>query len=73
LSSRHSRGEEQGLIGSSLEAVKMHKENQVIESRAHNDIQRHRRLRATAGPGNGVVNIYSDETMDSLNSSSRGM
>jgi hypothetical protein len=58
-------GEEQGLIGSSLFAVKAHKENQVIEAVLNNDII------GTDVAGNGrtnnsSVNIYSDETMDSI-------
>ncbi|MCU1238476.1 MAG: peptidase [Candidatus Solibacter sp.] len=59
-------GEEQGLIGSSLQAVKAKKENQVIEAVLNNDIIG----TDTAGngrTGNGTVNVYSDETMDSVN------
>jgi Peptidase family M28 len=59
-------GEEQGLIGSSLQAVKAKKENQVIEAVLNNDIVG----TDTAGNGrmnNSAVNIYSDETMDSVN------
>jgi hypothetical protein len=59
-------GEEQGLIGSSLQAVKAHKENQVIEAVLNNDIIG----TDTSGNGrmgNGAVSIYSDETMDSVN------
>jgi hypothetical protein len=58
-------GEEQGLIGSSLQAVKARKENQVIEAVLNNDIIG----TDTAGNGrmsNSSVNIYSDETMDSI-------
>jgi hypothetical protein len=58
-------GEEQGLIGSSLQASKAKKENQVIEAVLNNDIIG----TDTAGngrTGNGAVNIYSDETMDSI-------
>jgi hypothetical protein len=58
-------GEEQGLIGSSLQAAKAHRENQVIEAVLNNDIV------GTDTSGNGrtgntSVSIYSDETMDSL-------
>jgi hypothetical protein len=58
-------GEEQGLIGSSLQAAKAKKENQVIEAVLNNDIIG----TDTAGNGrmgNGSVSVYSDETMDSI-------
>ncbi len=58
-------GEEQGLIGSSLQAAKAKKENQVIEAVLNNDIIG----TDTAGNGrmgNGTVSVYSDETMDSV-------
>jgi hypothetical protein len=57
-------GEEQGLIGSSLLAVRSHKENAVIEAVLNNDIIG----TDTAGNGrmgNTSVNVYSDESMDS--------
>jgi hypothetical protein len=58
-------GEEQGLIGSGLLAARSKKENQVIEAVLNNDII------GTDIAGNGrmsnnSVNVYSDETMDSL-------
>ena len=58
-------GEEQGLIGSSLLAAKSKKDNQVIEAVLNNDII------GTDVSGNGrmsnnSVNVYSDETMDSV-------
>src|SRR5262249_48153714 len=58
-------GEEQGLIGSSLEAVKAHKENTVIEAVLNNDII------GTDASGNGrtgntSVSIYSEELPDTL-------
>jgi hypothetical protein len=59
-------GEEQGLVGSSLQAVKEKKEGHVIEAVLNNDIIG----TDTAGNGrmsNSSVNIYSDETTDSLN------
>ena len=59
-------GEEQGLIGSSLQAVKAKKENQVIEAVLNNDIIG-TDVAGSGRMGNGVVNIYSDETMDSVN------
>jgi hypothetical protein len=57
-------GEEQGLIGSSLQAAKAHKENEAIEAVLNNDII------GTDTSGNGrfgntSVSVYSDETMDS--------
>ena len=58
-------GEEQGLIGSSLQAGKSKKENQIIEAVLNNDIIG----TEVAGNGrmnNGMVNVYSDETMDSV-------
>ncbi len=58
-------GEEQGLIGSSLQAVKAKKENQVIEAVLNNDIIG-TDMSGNGRMGNGVVNIYSDETMDSV-------
>ncbi|HLK66727.1 MAG TPA: M28 family peptidase [Bryobacteraceae bacterium] len=57
-------GEEQGLIGSSLQASKAHKENVAIEAVLNNDIIG----TDTAGNGrmsNTVVSVFSDETMDS--------
>jgi hypothetical protein len=59
-------GEEQGLIGSSLQAVKEKKENHVIEAVINSDIIG-TEVAGNGRTGNGVVNIYSDETMDSLN------
>jgi Peptidase family M28 len=58
-------GEEQGLIGSSLQAAKAKKENQVIEAVLNNDIVG-TDVAGNGRTGNGVVNIYSDETMDSV-------
>jgi len=57
-------GEEQGLIGSTLQAAKAHKENVAIEAVLNNDII------GTDTSGNGrfgntSVSVYSDETMDS--------
>jgi hypothetical protein len=57
-------GEEQGLIGSSLQAAKAHKENVAIEAVLNNDIV------GTDTSGNGrfgntSLSVYSDETMDS--------
>jgi hypothetical protein len=57
-------GEEQGLIGSNLQAAKAHKENVAIEAVLNNDII------GTDTSGNGrfgntSVSVYSDETMDS--------
>ena len=57
-------GEEQGLVGSSLQAAKAKKDNVVIEAVLNNDII------GTDTSGNGrfgntSVSVYSDETMDS--------
>ena len=57
-------GEEQGLVGSTLQAAKAHKENIIIEALLNNDII------GTDTSGNGrfgntSVSVYSDETMDS--------
>ncbi len=57
-------GEEQGLVGSTLQATKSKKENVAIEALLNNDII------GTDTSGNGrfgntSVNVYSDETMDS--------
>jgi hypothetical protein len=58
-------GEEQGLIGSTLLAARVKKENQVVEAVLNNDII------GTDVSGNGrmsnnSVNVFSDETADSV-------
>lgn len=58
-------GEEQGLIGSSLQAAKSKKENQEIEAVLNNDIIG-TEIAGNGRTGNSSVNIYSDETMDSI-------
>jgi hypothetical protein len=58
-------GEEQGLIGSSLQAVKAKKENQAIEAVLNNDIIG-TDVAGNGRMGNGMVNVYSDESMDSV-------
>ena len=58
-------GEEQGLIGSSLQAVKAKKENQAIEAVLNNDIIG-TDVAGNGRMGNGSVSVYSDETMDSV-------
>jgi hypothetical protein len=58
-------GEEQGLIGSSLEAAKAKKEGQAIEAVLNNDIIG-TDVAGNGRTGNGMVSVYSDETMDSL-------
>src|ERR1035438_1794346 len=58
-------GEEQGLIGSSLEAAKAKKEGQAIEAVLNNDIIG-TDVAGNGRAGNGTVSVYSDETMDSL-------
>ena len=59
-------GEEQGLVGSTLQAAKAKKENQVIEAVLNNDIVG-TDVAGNGRTGNSVINVYSDETMDSLN------
>jgi hypothetical protein len=57
-------GEEQGLIGSTLEAAKAKKENEGIEAVLNNDIIG----TEVSGNGridNGSLSVYSDEVMDS--------
>ena len=58
-------GEEQGLIGSALQAAKAKKENQVIEAVLNNDIIG-TDVAGNGRMGNGSVSVYSDETMDSV-------
>ena len=58
-------GEEQGLIGSALQAARSRKEDQVIEAVLNNDIIG-TDVSGNGRMGNGAVNVYSDETMDSI-------
>jgi len=58
-------GEEQGLVGSSLEAAKARKENLAIEAVLNNDIIG-TEVAGNGRTGNSSLNIYSDETMDSI-------
>jgi hypothetical protein len=58
-------GEEQGLIGSGLQAAKSKKENQVIEAVLNNDIIG-TDVAGNGRTGNSSLNVYSDETMDSV-------
>src|SRR5579883_92142 len=58
-------GEEQGLVGSTLEAAKAKKENQVIEAVLNNDIIGTDRA-GNGRIGNNAVSIFSDDNMDSL-------
>lgn len=58
-------GEEQGLIGSSLLAAKSRKENQAIEAVLNNDIIG-TEVSGNGRTGNTSVNVYSDESLDSL-------
>jgi len=57
-------GEEQGLVGSQLEAEKSHKENTIIEAVLNNDIIG-TEVSGTGRTGNTNVNVYSDESTDS--------
>ena len=59
-------GEEQGLVGSTLQAAKAKKESQVIEAVLNNDIVG-TDVAGNGRMGNSVINVYSDETMDSVN------
>jgi hypothetical protein len=58
-------GEEQGLIGSSLQAAKAKQEGQAIEAVLNNDIIG-TDVAGNGRTGNGTVSVYSDETMDSV-------
>src|ERR1035437_8847629 len=58
-------GEEHGLVGSGLQAAKAKKENHVIEAVLNNDIIG-TYIAGNGRMGNGSVNVYSDETMDSV-------
>jgi hypothetical protein len=58
-------GEEQGLIGSGLQAAKSKKENLVIEAVLNNDIIG-TEVAGNGRTGNSSLNVYSDETMDSV-------
>jgi len=57
-------GEEQGLIGSSLHAARARREGQVIEAVLNNDIIGGE-VSGNGRTGNGTLNVYSDEIMDS--------
>jgi hypothetical protein len=57
-------GEEQGLLGSSLHAAQARKENVEIEAVLNNDIIGGE-VSGNGRVGNSVVNVYSDEAMDS--------
>ena len=59
-------GEEQGLVGSTLLAVKSRKENQVIEAILNNDIIG-TEVSGNGRSGNTTVSVFSDDSMDSLN------
>jgi hypothetical protein len=57
-------GEEQGLVGSTLEAAKAKKENEGIEAVLNNDIIG-TEISGNGRIDNGSVGVYSDEIMDS--------
>ncbi|MDE3166465.1 MAG: M28 family peptidase [Acidobacteriota bacterium] len=59
-------GEEQGLVGASLQAAKARKANETIEAVLNNDIIG-TDVAGNGRTGNNAVNIYSDETSDSVN------
>ena len=58
-------GEEQGMLGSSLHAAQARKENVEIEAVLNNDIIGGE-VAGNGRVGNSVVNVYSDEAMDSV-------
>ena len=58
-------GEEQGLLGSSLHAAQARKESVEIEAVLNNDIIGGE-VAGNGRVGNSVVNVYSDEAMDSV-------
>ncbi len=58
-------GEEQGLLGSTLHAAQARKESVEIEAVLNNDIIGGE-VAGNGRVGNSVVNVYSDETMDSV-------
>jgi Zn-dependent M28 family amino/carboxypeptidase len=57
-------GEEEGLVGSTLEAAKMKKENAVVEAVLNNDIIG-TDVSGDGRTGNGVVSMFSDDQLDS--------
>jgi len=57
-------GEEMGLVGSTLEAAKMKKENAVIEAVLNNDIIG-TDVSGDGRTGNSEVSVYGDDLMDS--------
>ncbi len=57
-------GEEQGLVGSTLEAAKMKKDNAVVEAVLNNDIIG-TDVSGDGRTGNSEVSVYSDDVMDS--------
>jgi Peptidase family M28 len=57
-------GEEEGLVGSTLEAAKMKKEGAVIEAVLNNDIIG-TDVSGDGRTGNAEVSVYSDDQMDS--------
>jgi hypothetical protein len=57
-------GEEMGLVGSTLEAAKMKKDNAVVEAVLNNDIIG-TDVSGDGRTGNSEVSVYSDDVMDS--------
>jgi hypothetical protein len=59
-------GEEQGLIGSTLHAAQARKESRIIEAVLNNDIIGGE-VAGNGRMGNGSINVYSDDVVDSTN------
>jgi Peptidase family M28 len=57
-------GEEQGLVGSTLEAAKMKKDGAIVEAVLNNDIIG-TEVSGDGRKGNSEVSVYSDDQMDS--------
>jgi len=57
-------GEEQGLVGSTLMAARMKKENQIIEAVLNNDIIG-TEVAGNGRTGNTTVSVFSDDALDS--------
>ncbi|HUK15364.1 MAG TPA: M28 family peptidase [Bryobacteraceae bacterium] len=57
-------GEEEGLVGSTLEAAKMKKEGTIVEAVLNNDIIG-TDVSGDGRTGNSAVSVYSDDQMDS--------
>lgn len=61
-------GEEQGLVGATLEAAKAKKQQQVIEAVLNNDIIGSE-VSGDGRTGNSTLSVFSDDSMDSISQS----